>query len=186
MSVAVITPSLPDRHEMRDRCARSVAAQTVLPDVHLIGIDYREIGGGPMRNKLATAANHLGCEWVIPLDDDDELDPGYIDAVWTHARDDVDVVVAPGRAYPETMRDPPLAAPPHIPVTALIRLSLLFRIGGWWKMDPRAKPWRTDNDFWRRAVGAGANFVGIQERLWTYHAHGSNQHFGHDPVHSRG
>src|SRR5438552_3212618 len=80
-SVSVITPSLPERSGMLEKCRESVENQTV-PVEHIIVIDERHEGPQPTRNRAARQAKG---EWLLPLHDDDTLDPDCIEVLLDHA-----------------------------------------------------------------------------------------------------
>ena len=49
----------------------SIAEQTRLPELHVIGIDYERAGCIPTMNRLAMAALEAGADYVALLADDD-------------------------------------------------------------------------------------------------------------------
>lgn len=166
-----MTASLPERSKLLDECRRSVAAQTVSCE-HVFGIDVDREGPGIVRNRLAESTD---ADWLLPVDDDDLLDPTYVERLLPHL-DGADVVYpwcrvegkpdwTPNRLYrPET-----LLRGNSIPVTALIRRSLWVELGGW-----RAVEFE-DYDLWRRALGVGARFRCVPEVLWSYRILASGQ-----------
>lgn len=149
---------------MLDECKAAVAAQTIACE-HLVGVDTDREGPSAIRNRLAASTD---ADWLLPLDDDDLLDPGYLKALQPHL-DGADVVYpwcrvegkpdwTPNRLYrPET-----LLRGNAIPVTSLIRRELWEQVGGWRRVEFE------DYDFWRRCLGAGARFRCVPEVLWTY------------------
>ena len=166
MQVTVITPTLPGRARLLDECVSSVAAQT-RKTVHLVEKDEGREGPATVRNRLVSLAE---TEWVLPLDDDDLLDPDCVQLLVDHAGADVDVVYpwcrvegkndwCPNRLYnPDS-----LLRYNYIPVTALIRKTLHETIGGYRTMET-GEDW----DYWLRALGAGAVFKCVPEVCWTY------------------
>lgn len=59
----------------------------------------------------------------------------------------------------------------YIPITNLVRRSLLVEVGGFWTREGEAfEDWR----MWRRLVKAGAKFVHTPEVTWVWHHHGAN------------
>lgn len=164
-SVAVLTPSLPERAQLLDDCRASVAAQTVSV-THLVGVDEAREGPSVIRNRLAAASN---TDWLLPLDDDDVLhDPDCVELLLA-ASDGADVVYpwchvegstwSPNRLF----RAKTLGQFNYIPVTALISKAMWEKVGGW-----RPAPHSEDWIFWRDCLQAGARFVCVPEVLWTY------------------
>jgi GT2 family glycosyltransferase len=59
----------------------------------------------------------------------------------------------------------------YIPITNLVRRSLLVEVGGFWARPGEAfEDWR----LWRRLVKAGAKIVHTPEITWIWHHHGQN------------
>lgn len=153
---------------MREAWA-SVEAQTV-PVEHLVALDADREGPSRVRNWLA---NQSDSEWLLPLDDDDLLDPGCV-RVLLQASHGADVVYpwcrvedhdaglepwTPNRLYSADA----LMRFNFIPVTALIRRDLWHEVGGM-PVLPHAEDWA----FWKRCLAAGAVFQCVPEVLWTY------------------
>jgi glycosyltransferase involved in cell wall biosynthesis len=166
---AVLTPTLPERRSLLEECEASVRAQTV-PCVHLVGVDAAREGPGVVRNRLAEGTD---ADWLLPLDDDDLLDPDYLETLLPHLAD-ADVVYpwcrvegkddwTPNRLF----RADPLLSFNYIPVTALVRAELWAEVGGW--RDEPVEDWR----FWQRCLGAGARFKCVDEVLWSYRINAS-------------
>lgn len=185
--VTVITPSLAERHEYRQDCIASVAAQTVRPDAHLVSIDYEGVGVVEMLNRLWPAVRTT---WTLVLADDDLLDADYLQSVlgivqWGTASDGrmgtrhPDIYYAYCRVVGRPGFDPNqpfdaerLRASNYIPATALIRTELIAQLGGW--RDHVSGPGLEDWDFWLRALDAGARFRCLRRIKWTYRFHGRN------------
>ena len=164
MSFAVLTASLPERASLLEECRASVAALT-LPADHLVGIDAQRRGPALIRNDLAASSD---ADWLLPLDDDDLIDPNYLQVLATHL-DGADIVYPWCRVEGREMWSPNRLYRPDtllrfnfIPVSALIRHSLWDELGGF-----RSVAYE-DFDLWRRALGAGARFRCVPEVLWTY------------------
>jgi hypothetical protein len=201
VSIAVLTPSLPERSEMLAEAMESVQAQTTKPSIHAIGIDYDRVGIGRMLNQLAASVE---AEWLARLDDDDLFKPDHL-KVLVSGMGDGDViyswcdiaqrscdgssppvpsVLGPSRWIPnQTFDAAKLRKRNYIPATTLIRKSLWQDLGGWslpgWGVgeSPRKPEFAEDWDFWLRALDAGARFVCIPEVTWTYRFHGENLWF---------
>jgi hypothetical protein len=201
VSIAVLTPSLPERGVMLREAMRSVQGQTLKPSIHAIGVDYDRIGIGRMLNRLAASTT---TEWLARLDDDDLFKRNHLE-VLASATDEADViytwcdvkprseggvtppapsVLGPAGWIPNQEFDPDLLRQRnYIPATTLIRTSLWAELGGWllpgWGVDesPREPQSAEDWDFWLRALDAGARFRCIPEITWTYRYHGENVWF---------
>lgn len=168
-TVCVLTPTLPSRRSLLDEATESVQAQTV-PCEHLTGIDWDHEGPAAIRNRLA---DQTGARWLLPLDDDDTLDPDFVETLlphlhhadivypWCRVEDHADNLEpwSPNRLF----RPEPLLNYNFIPVTALIRHSLWDRVGGM----PHARRYE-DFLFWRKCLAAGARFKCVDEVRWSY------------------
>lgn len=161
---AVLTPTLPDRSSLLEECKASVSAQTT-PCQHLVGVDVDRQGPGLVRNQLAASTN---ADWLLPVDDDDLLDPDCLEVLSGHL-EGADVIYpwcrvdgldtwTPNRLF----RPEPLLTFNFIPVTALIRAELWREVDG--MRDEPYEDWR----FWQRCLGLGARFKCVDEVLWTY------------------
>ena len=167
-NVAVITPTLPERSQLLDECADSVRAQTH-PCTHLVGVDEAREGPSVIRNRLAAASD---ADWLLPLDDDDLIDPDCVEQLLASAQG-ADVVVpwcrvedhdptlepwTPNRLFrPETM-----LLYNYVPVTSLVRAELWRDVGG--MPTGQVEDWR----FWLRCLAEGARFRVVSEVCWTY------------------
>lgn len=191
--VTVITPSLPERRDYRQDAIDCVAAQKPSLDgysyvaEHLVCIDYERAGVVATLNRLWPLVK---TEWVQVLADDDLLDSDYFRKLfrlvaWNTASDgrldtaDYDVYYAYCRVLgrPDWNPNEPfdedrLRTMNTIPATALIRRSLIEKLGGW-SEHPHG-PGKEDWDFWLRALDAGARFRCLRSESWTYRFHGSN------------
>jgi glycosyltransferase involved in cell wall biosynthesis len=177
MSVTVLTASIPSRSAMLAECVASVAAQTTLPAVHLVGIDVLRAGTSAVRNALLGAVR---TPWVAVLDDDDVALPNHLAALLA-ASDQADVVYSlpsiEGRSgwQPVADFDPDrLRRESYIPCTALVRTRLLDVLGGWRDSADCLNGWE-DWDLWLRALNADARFVHVPEVTWRYRFHDGNK-----------
>ena len=166
----MITPTLPERSELLRECKSSVQVQTVSVR-HLVGEDTDREGPSVVRNRLVGSSE---TDWILPLDDDDTLDPDYVEVIQPHLTDDVDVVYSwcrveglpdwtPNRLFNDAL----LLKGNFIPVTACVRKSLWEEVGGWPEPPDRAQPGE-DWEFWKLCLGAGAVFKLVPEVLWVY------------------
>ena len=178
MRIAVLTTAIPERLHLLAECCASVRDQTLQPTTHLIGLDYPHAGNIANLNALARHADDAGCDWLMPLADDDLLSPEHL-ATLASAGGDVryshcDVEGRdwnPNRPFdPESLR-----RGNYIPATALIRTSLARDLG-WWREDAAHgfEDWR----FWLDALDAGAQFTCIPVVTWRYRFLGNNLSLG--------
>lgn len=160
MTVSILTPSVPERHQLLEECVSSVSAQTVTDFEHLVEVDERRDGCAAMMNRLASRA--VG-DWLLPLADDDLLLPGCLSRL-VAAADAADVVYAPPLVTGNEDRWWFFQAPPAIPSCALIRRSLWDAVGGYDETLTREE----DRDLWVKALGVGARFVRVDYPCWVY------------------
>ena len=74
--VTVCIPSIPPRAAYLQRAIASVCAQTYPVSAISVAIDHQRLGAPATRNKAFFQAR---TEWVVFLDDDDELNPDYLE-----------------------------------------------------------------------------------------------------------
>jgi glycosyltransferase involved in cell wall biosynthesis len=163
----VITPSLPGREHLLEQASSSVFAQTV-PCVQKTFLDVGRDGPQRLRNLLVGGTD---TEWILPLDDDDTLDPECVetllansegaDIVYSFCRMDGRDDWCPNRLFNSRT----LMRRNFIPVTALIRKDLWDLLGGQRKVPME------DHDFYKRAWLHGARFKCVPEVLWSYRFH---------------
>ena len=159
-----------------DGCA-SVAAQTLQPAAHLVGIDYERVGTARVKTRLCQATD---AEFVATLEDDDLADPNHLEVLAAHAAN-ADIVYSwcrvEGRGgwNPNQLFDADrLRHGNYIPSTALLRRSLIVRLAGW--KDSRDVPHGWDDyQFWLDALDVGARFVCVPVPTWTYRFWGGNK-----------
>lgn len=162
----------------RNRAIPSAMEQGV-PVIHRHAASLMEA-----RNACLNAARS---EFVIHLDADDELEPGYVD---TLSRGTADIRVPSvryvrGRVY-HTPRMPKVSGHSHIcsseclpygnwiVVGAMARRSILTSIGGW-----RDYEWSEDWDLWLRCHLQGAVIEAIPSAVYRAHTRpGSRNHAG--------
>jgi hypothetical protein len=171
--VDVITPSIPSRAALLKEAEESVSRQTYRDVAHRIALDEMLIGPGFLRNELVCTSD---AEWLVFLDDDDLLDPHFIE--WhleTAKSTKTDVVYAPCRYPPGAPWRPPvsrfdaarLRSSNYIPVTVLIRLSLFKKVGGFHFTAPY-EDWR----LWLALLDSGVKEFGYFPHIcWTYRLH---------------
>ncbi len=165
MRVCVITPSLPGRESLLDECRASVAAQT-FPVEHLVGVDTGREGPSVIRNRLAAATD---ADWLLPLDDDDLLDPSCVERLLERATG-ADVVYpwcrmvgrSDGWVPNKLFNRISLFQQNYIPVTALIRRSFFEMVGGY--RSTAMEDWV----LWQWTELHGGTIRCVPEVLWSY------------------
>lgn len=163
--VTVITATMPDRKDLLREAMESVRRQTLQPADHLIGVDYKQVGGYRLRNILASAVDTT---WLHVLDDDDVFFPEHLeklmassqeaDVVYSWCQSEGDDFQLYNRPFdPELLRTTSIVS--H---NAMVRTELVLDMGGW--EQEKGYDWR----FWVRALDAGARFVCVPEQTWLY------------------
>ena len=177
MRIAVITASLPTRRGILPECMHSVTAQTLRPVAHLIGVDYERRGSSAVRNALV---NSTDADWIAPLDDDDLFYPGHLQTL-ASASDSADIIYSwcdvhgrPGWNPNRPFDADALRTANYIPITVLMRRSLLVSLGGWRDSSKCANGFE-DHDLWLSALDAGARFACVPEVTWRYRFHKGNK-----------
>lgn len=160
---------MPKREPLLDQCRAAVAAQTI-PCEHLIAVDENREGPAAVRNHLARETD---ADWLIPLDDDDLIDPLFLETL-APLLGGADVVYPWCRVTDHTPGLPPwtpnrlfraetLLRFNYIPVTALVRHSLWDQVGGM-PEGVATEDWL----MWKRCLAEGARFRCVPEIAWTY------------------
>jgi glycosyltransferase involved in cell wall biosynthesis len=201
--VTVCVPTIPARAKLLRRAVESIGRQTYACAGH-VALDVDGDGAAATRNRAWRDAEPT--EWVAFLDDDDVLRPQHVELCLRRARDvDADVVypwfniydaqdrdvthmdplsvpvggqyVTPyGVAFNDELRRELLTRNNFIPVTVLVRRSLLEDVGGF--PLPNTDEWPEDccEDWglWRRLLEVGARFEHLPRRTWVWYWHGAN------------
>jgi hypothetical protein len=176
--VSVITPTISGRREMLLEARRSVFRQTFPSIEHLCEIDTDGIGAGFMRNQIAKRAKG---EWLVFLDDDDLLDPQFVelhlehaeatgaDLVYSICRLPADYVWWKPRVEEFDEAELRREGGNYIPVTVLLRRSAFEKAGGFDVSGPL-----DDWNLWIALLDSGAKFAFLPCVCWTYRVHGLN------------
>lgn len=173
--VAVITPSLPKRAGYLEECIESVKNQTYIKTVHYYEVDHERKGPVFMRNKLAWEAYCDYASKLVFLDDDDLIDPTFIEKMMEFS-EDYEVVYPLWRVTGWT--DWPVSHNCNyqdlengnfIPMTAMVDMDMWVKVGGFDEGDME------DWVLWVKILRAGGKFKCIHEQLWTYRFHQSNR-----------
>lgn len=167
--ITVITPTIAGRGHLLAEAIDSVTTQRVgnVAVRHLIEVDRYLGGPAVVRNRLAAGAEG----WLAFLDDDDMWDPDHLATVHRHV-DQADVIYTLARIEGRPDWDPQqdefdperLRRANYIPLCgALVRAELFHQVGGF-PTDLRYE----DHGLWLGLLDAGARFLCIPRRTWTY------------------
>jgi glycosyltransferase involved in cell wall biosynthesis len=148
---------------------QSVAAQTRLPDAHVLLYDH----GAGFVATINRAVSMVDTEYFCLVDDDDLLMPQHVetleanleaDIVWTWCE------VAGSEWNPNSGYLPgELEIRNYIPSNLAMRTQLFRDLEGY-----RNVAGHPDHDLLRRAEQAGASFYNVPQVTWTSRIHGDN------------
>lgn len=142
--------------------------------------------GTTLHDARNAGLDRVTTDWVVHLDADDELEPGYLDTLAAGIAD----VRAPSVSYvqgsrPAAARMPRVAGHVHrcfagcllqgnwLVVGAMARTDLLRQVGGW-----RAFDWSEDWDLWLRCHLAGASIEAIPKAVYRAHVRRNSRNRG--------
>lgn len=155
-----------------------LAQQRAIPSADALGVPVVHVHGDTLHDARNDALAQVATEWVIHLDADDELEPGYVEAMTAGAAD----VRAPSVRYVRNETDQPDPVLPRVAghrhictagclpqgnwlvVGTAVRADLLRQVGGW-----RDWPWAEDWDVWLRCHLAGATIEAIPRAVYRAH-----------------
>lgn len=107
-----------------------LAEQRAIPNAQALGVPVVHVHAAALHEARNDADDQVATEWVIHLDADDQLLPGYVDAMAAGTADlrapSVMYLREPGRVDPSSVRAP---APPYVPVQPA-RLSQVPKVAG--------------------------------------------------------
>ena len=136
IDITVCTTSHHERFKFREEVTRSVAAQTLKPKAHFVGIDYELRGGTGWLNEMVMGAS---TEWIAVFADDDLMYPDHLERLAGGVTDGVQIVYTwcdvVGRKKhpgwnPNSHFDPHrLRNAPYIPASILIRREAIIECG---------------------------------------------------------
>lgn len=169
MEVTVCVGTYGDKSwiEAAQRAIESARQQAPVIHVH----------GDTLAQARNQALNQVTSEWVIHLDADDELEPGYVDALTRGTAD----LRAPAVRYVKdgmarSPRVPCVAGHRHdctgpclpsgnwLVVGSAVRADLARSVGGWWE-EPIYEDW----SLWLRCWKAGATVEAIPDAVYRAH-----------------
>jgi hypothetical protein len=154
-----------------------LARARAIPSAMALGVPVVYSHADTLRNARNGALAEVQTEWVIHLDADDELNPGYVEAMAAGTAD----VRAPSVQYmhggrPTTPGMPQVWGHTHactgdclpygnwLIVGAAVRTQLVRDVGGW-----RDYEWSEDWDLWLRCHLAGASIEAIPAAVYRAH-----------------
>lgn len=162
-----------------------LARTRAIPSVHY-GIPVIHVHADTLHDARNGGLEQVETEWVCHLDADDELEPGYFEAIAQGTAD----VRAPSVRYVRPGLDrepwmPQVAGHEHactpdcllegnwLVVGAVARTDLLRRVGGW-----RDFEWSEDWDLWLRCHLAGASIEPIPAAVYRAHVRFNSRNRG--------
>jgi len=175
--VTVVIPTHPGREDLLLSALASVLSQTLRPAAVIVEQDLHREGSAVVRTR---ALAKVTTGWTAFLDSDDLFMPEHLAVLSAAAAESGADVVYPwpeilGGTDPRPDRfgvpfDPDeLRRGSYIPVTSLVRTELAQSCGGF------VRPDGSDYDDWGFYLGmldAGARFLHVPQRTWTWRHHG--------------
>ena len=170
MDLTVVIGTFGHRQWMQTARRAIASAEALdLPVIHHHGFDLAEA-----RNQ---ALSRVETEWVVHLDADDELEPGFVEAIEAGTAD----LRAPSVRYVRAGRErtpwmPQVAGHTHaceaeclrdgnwLVVGTVVRAELVRDVGAW-----REWPVYEDWDLWQRCWLAGASIEAIPDAIYRAH-----------------
>jgi hypothetical protein len=164
---------------------RRLAERRALPSADAQGVPVVYAHARTLHDARNAGLAEVTTGWVVHLDADDELEPGYIEAMAGSAD-----VRAPSVRYVRNGRPgfpamPRVAGHTHtcvaecltqgnwLVVGAMVRTDLLRKVGGW-----RDFPWSEDWDVWLRCHLAGATIEAIPQAVYRAHVRPNSRNRG--------
>jgi glycosyltransferase involved in cell wall biosynthesis len=183
--ITVVIPTIAPRAVMLGRALESALGQVCGP-----GLDRLEVTVVPVHDThhhgAATTRNagllQVTTEWVAFLDDDDTMEPGHLSALFECAQETGADLVYPwfhlpngADPFPDRFGVPfdaaELTRRNFIPVTVLARTELIKAVGGFQPLNTSTESGASpceDWGCWQAMLAAGARFVHLPERTWTW------------------
>lgn len=181
MDVTVVVATFGDQWWAR------LAQSRAVPSAQALGVPVISVHRDTLHDARNAGLEQVTTEWVVHLDADDQLAPGYMDAMATGTAD----VRAPAVSYIDTLgragpaRIPNVAGHRHdceaaclpagnwLVIGAAVRAELVRRVGGW-----RDFPWSEDYSTWLRCYLAGASFEAIPQAVYVAHVRRNSRNRG--------
>jgi GT2 family glycosyltransferase len=165
-----------------------LAQARAIPSAEALGVPVVHVHDETLHDARNAALDLVGTEWVVHLDADDELEPGYLDHMACGTAD----LRAPAVRYVRGPRQhtpyvPKVAGHTHdctgdciasgagnwLVVGTMARTQLLRDIGGW-----RDWPMYEDFDLWMRALLTGATVEAIPSAVYRAFARPDSRNRG--------
>ncbi len=157
---------------------RDLAVRRAIPSARALGVDIVAVHGESLHQARNDGLSRVRTDRVVFLDADDELEPGYAEAMATV---DADVLVPRVRYIRRGVAVPPimprvaghhqhactadcLAYGNWIVIGACVRTDLVRKVGGF-----RDFAWSEDWDLWVRIWQAGGTFAAAPEAIYRAH-----------------
>lgn len=159
-----------------------LAQSRAIPSAEALGVPVVHRHADTLHDARNGALAGVDTEWVIFLDADDELEPGYVAAMAAGTADVRAPSVRYVRSGPRLARNtvparmPTVAGHGHaceaaclewgnwLVVGAMVRAELVRKVGGW-----RDFPWSEDWDLWVRCWQAGASVEAVPAAVYRAH-----------------
>lgn len=167
-TVAVIVATFGDEaywNRLAARALASVVAQTRQPDALI------RIHGGSLHQARNDGVMQADCDFIVVLDADDELDPGYVAAMFASPGEDIRVPFIQ-RFHAGVGGTVGCLKPPgdsfyqrnHAPIGAMIRRDWFVRVGGFddW---PIYEDWA----LWMKLEKAGCHWSMVPDAVYRIH-----------------
>lgn len=170
-----------------DQCWVDLAEKRAVPSAEALGVPVVHVHAATLHDARNLGLARVGTEWVCHLDADDELEPGYVDAMSRGSADvrapSVHYVYAQG--VPTRPYVPKVAGHSHdctadclpegnwLVVGSVARTELLRDVGGW-----RDWPCYEDWDLWLRCYLAGVSIEPVPDAVYRAHARADSRNRG--------
>lgn len=184
MDVTVVVPST-------DLQWRRLAQNRAIPSAKRLGLPVVEGLGPTVMDARNNGLDQVTTEWVLHLDADDELEPGYVKAM---AQGRADVRAPSVRYVNERTPNAWERVVPYVPrvaghshdcagdclpygnwlvIGSVVRTELVHRVGGWRDYD-----WSEDWDLWLRCHLAGATIEAIPSAIYRAYVRRNSRNRG--------
>lgn len=170
----ICTPSIPERWKRLQECGESVRAQTHQPAAWLIRVEEPpEFGFAHLAHQRNALLKAVETEWIATLDDDDLLDPDYLEAILPYtAEADMIWGWCRGAGHDHWTHDEfnpeRLRQHNYICGVACIRTEFARKVGGWPEEACRDEGMYEDWGMWLRLMDAGARFLCMGRSMWQH------------------
>lgn len=165
-----------------------LARTRAIPSARALGVRVVHHHAGTLHEARNGALAEVDTEWVVHLDADDELEPGYLQAMAGGSADVRAPAVRYIRGYGDRSAQPAMpkvaghshaceaACLPYgnwLVVGAAVRTGLVRAVGGWRDFD-----WSEDWDLWLRCHLAGASFEPVPAAIYRAHVRRGSRNRG--------